>query len=167
MHDHPLRLEARRQIDIGAQILIGGIAQERRDLRNVDGGQGMEAEVQAVALAGFGDARAALIIEALHGIGRDVGLGIEIVDAMAGRPGDAVLERDAAAEVNADPILEGHRIRPSSRQAKLGVASVQRRPLARFLRAPGPAWGPAAPSYGGARPKSLAHPYGTGMARWL
>ena len=90
----------------------------------------MEAEVEAVTLAGGGNAGAALIIEAFHGVGGDVGLGIEIVDAMAGRPGDAVLKRNAAAQINPDPMLEGHRIRPSSRQAKLGVASVQRRPLA-------------------------------------
>ena len=49
-----------------------------------------------------------MIVEALHGIGRDIRLGIEIVDPF-GRPGDAVLERDPAAEVDADPVLEAHR----------------------------------------------------------
>ena len=118
VHDHPVRLETRRQIDIGAQVLIGRLAHEGRDLRNVDGGQGMEPEVQAVTLAGVGDARAALSIEALHGVGGDVGLGIEIIDAIAGRPGDAILKRDAAAKIDADPILEGHGSARHARQAK-------------------------------------------------
>ena len=110
VHDHPFRLEACREIDVGPQICIGGIAQEGRDFSNVDGGQGMKPQMQAVVRAGFGDAHAGLIIETLHGIGRDVRLGVEIVDAMFGRPGDAILERNAAAKVDTDPVLEGHGI---------------------------------------------------------
>ena len=49
---------------------------------------------------------AATIVEALHGIGGDVRLGIEIVDPMAGRPGGAaVLQRNAPAPIDADPLL--------------------------------------------------------------
>src|SRR5262245_25793233 len=81
----------------------------------------MKAEVEAMALAGGGDARAALIIEAFHGVGGDIGLGVEIKNAMACRPGDAILQRNAAPQINTDPILEGHHrgrpVRGKQRQA--------------------------------------------------
>src|SRR4029453_2006930 len=74
-----------------------------------------------MALAGGGNAGAASIIEAFHGVGGDVRLGIEIIDAMAGRPGDTVLQRNAAAQINTDPMLEAHRLRPSSQQPKVAL----------------------------------------------
>ena len=55
MHDDPFGLEARGEIDIGPQILIGGLAQEGGDFGDVDRGEGVEAEMQAVLCAGLGD----------------------------------------------------------------------------------------------------------------
>ena len=34
--------------------------------------------------------------------------GVEIVDAIFGRPGDAILKLNAAPKVDSDPVLEGH-----------------------------------------------------------
>src|SRR5262245_53144365 len=68
----------------------------------------MQPQVQALPRAGLRNACAAAIVKALHGIGGNVGLSIEIEDAIVSSPSDAVLERDAAAEINADPVLEGH-----------------------------------------------------------
>ena len=73
---------------------------------------------------------AARVVEALHGVGRDIRLGIEIEDAVLDRPGDAILKREAAAEVDADPVLEAHRrcscprlkVRPGNRACRLGAA---------------------------------------------
>src|SRR5215470_1037040 len=89
-----------------------------------------------MALTGRGDACAAFCIEGFHGVGSNVGLRVEIVDAMARRPGDAVLKRNAAAEVNTDPIPEGHCSCPAlpvgtcSLPAR-GTASARPCPLAR------------------------------------
>jgi hypothetical protein len=73
----------------------------------------MQPEMQAVVLAGCGDASAAGVIEALHRVGRNVGLGVEIEHAVLRRPRDRVVERDAAAEVDANAILETHRFSPA------------------------------------------------------
>src|SRR5262245_14929240 len=125
----------------------------------------MKAEVEAMALAGRGDARAALIIEAFHGVGGDIGLGVEIKNAMPRSPGDAILQRDAAPQINADPILEGHhRLRPfpgKQRQAPQSSATAHGPRLASGR----PFLPPARADLSVARGANLAKPYGTGMAR--
>jgi len=63
------------------------------------------------------DRPAAGIIECLERVWRDVGLRIDKADIVLGRPADAILERQPAAKVNADPVLEchaGHRFLPKS-----------------------------------------------------
>ena len=115
VHDDPFRPEACGKIDIGLQVPIDRIAQEGRNLRDIHRGKGVEPEVKPMPLASLSDAGAAMIVEALQCVGSNVCLRIEIAHTIGNRPGDAILERKASAEIDANSILEAHRSAPLPR----------------------------------------------------
>ena len=128
VHHHPFRLEALSEIDVGAQILVRRLAQKGRDLRDVDARQGMQPEMQAMPRTSLRYAPAPRIVEAFHDVGCNIRLCIEVVDLVPGRPGDAVLERDPAAEIDPNSVFECHgsRFPPGLRSAIGGPALLTR-----------------------------------------
>ena len=117
MNDDPFSVEAVRHVDVGAQILIGGLAKEIAVFRHVHAGQGMEAQVDAIFCTHSLDHLAARDVEKLNGVGPAVELDIDKIHLVFSRPLDSVFQSRAAPDVNADAVLKaiGHTIPPGVR----------------------------------------------------
>ena len=99
--DDPLGAETTPEVDVRLEVLLGGVGQERR-LGDVDGRRRMQAQVNAVSLARGAKRRLA---RGRPGGGR-VGVGmvrraleahVDVVHAVRGRPGEAVLQAPPAS----------------------------------------------------------------------
>jgi hypothetical protein len=108
MDHHPRRPQALRQVHIGLQVTVRSLAKERRHLGNVHRRECVQAEGHVLRLAQLTDAGAARIIEVLHGVGCDVGLQIDEVDAALVSPADRLLCGKRTADIDADAVLESH-----------------------------------------------------------
>src|SRR3546814_11014088 len=93
--------------DVGAEIGVGGVAEEGGDFGHVDGGECVEVELYAVPYAGVAEAGAAVGVEALQGVGDEVEFHVDEADLVGGGPGHRVLGRHFAAEVDADAVPPG------------------------------------------------------------
>ena len=125
MNDDPFGVEAVRHVDVGAQVLIGGLAKEIAVFRHVHAGQGVKAQVDAVFFTLSLDRLATCVVEKLDGVGAAVELDIDEIHLVFSRPIDTVFQRRAAPDVDADAVLKatGHTIplRGANRIAMLAV----------------------------------------------
>ena len=111
MDDDPLGAEAPPEVDVGPEVLLGGLGQQRRGLRDVDGGGGVQAEVDAVTLAGGAQGRHARGRPRggrVGMVGRALQAGVDVMNAVGGRPREAVLQAPAPSEIHADPLAQRH-----------------------------------------------------------
>ena len=108
MHDHPLAAEPLAGFEVAEQIAVDAVAHMRRDLGDVDGGHGVDADVDAVLLAGFADAGDALVGERLDGVRRHVDLQVDVADAVLDGDGDALLDPRSLADIHADAVAQVH-----------------------------------------------------------
>jgi hypothetical protein len=107
-HD-PAGRQAMRQIHVGAEIFIDGVAQIRRSLGDIDRGQDVQTEADPVPVprrAHFFDASS---VERLERIRRIVDADGGIKHLVRRGPGERVLEPHLAAEVDPDPLTQPHR----------------------------------------------------------
>src|SRR5262249_20097146 len=109
--DDPLGSEAAVQVDVGAEILLGSLGQERRRLRDVHRGGRMQAQMDTVAFA-EGAHRRHTVRRPRGGsvgmVGRALQAHVDVVNAVGGCPGGAVLETPPTAESDADAVGERH-----------------------------------------------------------
>ena len=91
MHHHPLAAKAFACLDMAKQIAVDPIAHMRRDLGHIDGGERVDAYVDAVVVTRLPDGGDPLIGQRLNGVGWDIDLEIEIANAVLDRRLDPVL----------------------------------------------------------------------------
>jgi len=80
----------------------------RRDLGHIDGGERVDANVDAVVFTRLPDGGDPLIRQRLNGVRWDVDLEIEIANAMLDRRLDPVLDARPPSDIQADPIPDIH-----------------------------------------------------------
>src|SRR5260370_38205006 len=86
VHDNPLGAEPAVNIDITSEILVDGFGHKGRIFRDIDGREGMQAEMDIMLLAGLVDIRGACIVEAGEGVVGGVELNVDVADVGSGRP---------------------------------------------------------------------------------
>jgi len=87
--------------------LIGGLPQEVAVLGHVHPGQGVEAQVDAMFRAHGLDGLTACVVKKFDCVGAVIELNIDKIHVIFSGPRDSVFQLRAAADVNANAILEG------------------------------------------------------------
>ncbi len=108
MHDDPFGAEPGRQLDIGFEVAVDRLADIGRIFGDVDGGGGVQAEMDLAPLAGAASRRRARRVEAGQSVGRRVELDVDPAHRMLGRPFDRVLQLETAPHIDPDPIAQIH-----------------------------------------------------------
>ena len=106
MHLDPFGFETCRRIHVGFQIDVGCVADEGRDFRDIDGGQRVQAEMDAVRRALLADRGAARFVEAFQCIRRQVDPAVDIGDVVVERPLHRVLDRQAFTDIDANAVVD-------------------------------------------------------------
>jgi hypothetical protein len=91
-------------VDVGCEIRIDGVGNQRGVFRDVDGGKRVQAEANSVVVAGAADRMCPGRVEAGDDIGASIQLNVDDADVMLRRPVDRVLQREFAADVDADTV---------------------------------------------------------------
>ena len=110
MNDDPSGAKQRRGVDIGFEIAIDGVADQRRVLGDVDRRCGMQAEMDAVPLAPGAHRRRPCVVDRAERVGAGIELNIDKAHPMLRRPGDGVLESQFAPDIDPDPVAQCHRM---------------------------------------------------------
>src|SRR5262249_34524397 len=116
-----LAAEAHGEVDVGAQVLVYRLRHPRRHLGHVHRGLGAEPEVDPVARARGPHGGGARVAPAVEVIPPAVGVPVEIVKVVAGRPVEGLLER-GRPQVDAEPLPERGHQRTSGRRVTAGAA---------------------------------------------
>ena len=92
MGDHVVDTQPHAQVDVGPNVGVDGFAQVRRELGHVDGRQRVDAQVQIVLLARLAHPAHAFVVPGAQCVRTVVGIEVEEVKVVGGRPGHAVLD---------------------------------------------------------------------------
>jgi hypothetical protein len=108
VNDHPLAAQPLASVHVAMKITVDPIADMRRDLCDVDGRQRMDADADAMSLAGLANGRHPLIRQRLDRVRRDVDLQVEVSNVMAHGGLEAVFDSIALPEIDADAASQIH-----------------------------------------------------------
>ena len=112
MHDDPFGAEPGRDLDIGLEVTLDGIADIGRHFCDIDRRGGVQTEMHAVPFAGPAHADGARVVEAAQRIGAGVKLDVDPAHLMLCRPHERVFQPEPAPDVNPDPITQTHQVAP-------------------------------------------------------
>ncbi len=91
-------------VDVGCEIRIDGVRNQRGKFRDVDGGQRVQAEADIVVVTGSADRMRPRLVESGDEIGVSIKLHVYDADVVLRGPVDRLLQREFAADVDADTI---------------------------------------------------------------
>ncbi len=112
MHDDPFGAEPWRDLDIGLEITLDGVADIRRHFCDIDRRGSVQPEMHCMPFAGSAHARGARIVEAVQRIGAAVELYVDPTHLMLCCPLDSVFEFEPTPDINSDPIAQTHQLSP-------------------------------------------------------
>jgi hypothetical protein len=104
--------EPGRDLDIGLEVTLDGIADIGRHFCDIDRRGGVQTEMHAVPFAGPAHADGARVVEAAQRIGAGVKLDVDPAHLMLCRPHERVFQPEPAPDVNPDPITQAHQVAP-------------------------------------------------------
>src|SRR5882724_2663954 len=96
----PARIEGLSDIDIGAQIVIGGLRQVGRILRNIDGGERMQTYGNAVCFSTGANGFTAFRCEGYKRIWARIQPAIDVVETMGCGPEQSVFDGFLDTNIN-------------------------------------------------------------------
>ena len=112
VHDNPLCAEPAVGIDIASEMPVDGFGHKRRNFRDVDGREGVQAEMDTMLLACSADTSSTRIVKAGQGIVGRVKLDIDVSDTVSRRPCDGLLEPQTVPNSDPDPVPQRDFIAP-------------------------------------------------------
>ena len=105
-HD-PIGAQHGGGVDIGAEIGVGGLAQQRRILADIDRRGCVQANPHARLFGRRTDGAGARGVDPAERVVAGIELDIDVTHPMIGGPGDRILDPKLASDIDPDPVAQG------------------------------------------------------------